>query len=107
MQGDNLVTENVLTRSKGLGDGDGPGVAIGDQVVRGPVLGGGVVQALLVDLEEREVAGGGLGAVVTVAPRHVVEDGTVVRLGPGVPLELNLATSSDLSSLGAGLAALL
>lgn len=106
MEGDDLVAEDVLTRGERLGDSDGPGVAVGDQLVGGPVVGGGVVETLLVDLEERQVARGDGGAVIASALRHVVEDGTVVGLGPGVPLELDLATSGDLGGDSTGLTVL-
>lgn len=106
MESDNLVTEDVLAGSDVLGNSDGPGVAVGDQIVGGPVLGSGIVQALLVDLEEREVASGDGSAVVAGALGEVVQDGTVVRLGPGVPLELDLTTSSDGGDLGTRLTAL-
>ena len=106
MEGDDLVAEDVLAGSDVLGDSDGPGVAVGDQVIGGPAVGSSVVEALLIDLEEGEVTGGGGGAVVAGALGEVVEDGAVVRLGPGVPLELDLATSSDLGDLGTGLTAL-
>jgi len=100
------VTENVLAGSDVLGDSDGPGEVVLDEVVRGPVLRSGIVQSLLVDLEEREVTSIDGGAVVTGTLRQVVHDGTVVRLGPGVPLELDLTTSGDSGELRARLAGL-
>ena len=106
MESNNLVTENVLAGSDVLGDSDGPGVAVLDQVVGCPAVGGGVVESLLVDLEEGKVTGGDGSAVVTGALGQVVKDGTVVRLGPGVPLELDGATSGDSGDLGTGLAVL-
>lgn len=106
MKCDDLVTENVLAGSDVLGDGDGPGEVVGDEVVRGPALRSGIVQSLLVNLEEGKVTSFNGSAVVTGAPRQVVQNGTVVRLGPGVPLELDLTTSGDSGELGARLAGL-
>jgi len=102
VKGDDLVTKDVLAGGDVLGNSDGPGEVVGDEVVRGPVLGRGVVQASLVNLEEREVTSRDAGAVVTSAPGQVVQNGTVVRLGPGVPLELDGTTSSDSGNSGAG-----
>jgi hypothetical protein len=106
VKGDDLVTENVLAGSDVLGDGDGPGEVVLDEIIGSPVLGSGIVQSLLVDLEEGKVTSRSRGAVVTGALRQVVQNGTVVRLGPGVPLELDLATSGDRGDLGARLAGL-
>ena len=100
------MTEDVLAGSDVLGNSDGPGVAVGDQVVGGPAVGGGIVESLLVDLEEGKVTGGDGSAVVTGALGQVVHDGTVVRLGPGVPLELDGTTSGDSGDLSTGLAVL-
>ena len=96
---DDLVTKDVLAGSDVLGDSNGPGEVVGDEVVRGPVLGSAVVQARLVDLEEREVARCDRRAVVAGTLGQVVQNRTVVRLGPGVPLQLNGTTSGDSSDL--------
>ena len=106
MKSDDLVTKDVLAGGDVLGNSDSPGVAVGNQVVGSPVLGSGIVETLLVDLEEGKVAGRGGSAVIASALGEVVDDRTVVRLGPGVPLELDLATSGDSGKLGARLAGL-
>ena len=106
MKSDDLVTKDVLAGSDILGNSDGPGVAVGDQVVGSPVLGGGVVEALGINLEEREVTSRDGSAVIASALGQVVQNGTVVRLGPGVPLELDGTTSSDSGDLGTRLTAL-
>lgn len=100
------MTEDVLAGSNVLGNSDSPGVAVGDQVVGGPALRRGIVEALLVDLEEGKVAGRGGSAVIASALCEVVDNGTVVRLRPGVPLELDGATSSNGGDLSTGLTAL-
>jgi hypothetical protein len=108
VESDDLVTENVLARSERLGDGDRP-LAIGSNELVGSPLarsGAAIDQASLVNLEELEGLLVDGGAVITSALGEVVDDGTVVRLGPGVPLELDLATSGDRGELGARLAGL-
>ena len=107
VKGNDLVTENVLAWSERFRDRHLPCITCGDQVVGGPVLGSTVVKTGLVDLEEGKVTGGDGGAVITSALGEVVDDGTVVRLGPGVPLELDLATSGDGGDLATGSTALL
>jgi hypothetical protein len=106
VKGDDLVAENVLAGSDVFGDSDGPSEVVLDEVVGGPVLRSGIVQSLLVDLEEGQVTSLDGSAVVTSALRQVVQNGTVVRLGPGVPLKLDLTTSGDSGDLGARLAGL-
>ena len=106
MESDDLVAEDVLAGSDVLGNSDGPGVTIRDQVVGSPVLGSTIVESLGVNLEEGKVTSGGGSAVVAGALGQVVDDGTVVRLGPGVPLELDGATSLDRGDLGTRLAVL-
>lgn len=100
VKADDLVAEDVVAGSEAGGDLDGPGVAVGNEVVRGPVTGVGArVEASLVELDELErglvdrgeVAGDG---------GDVVGDGAVVGLGPGVPLEGDGTTSGDLGGAG-------
>lgn len=54
VQGDDLVAENVLAWGNGLGDLDGPGEVVGDELLGGPLA---AVEAGLVDLEEAQVRG--------------------------------------------------
>lgn len=100
------MTENILAGSDVIGDSDSPSEVVLDEIVGSPVLGSGIVQSLLVNLEEGEVTSFNLSAVVTGALRQVVQNGTVVRLGPGVPLELDLATGGDRGESGTSLAGL-
>jgi hypothetical protein len=106
VESDDLVAEDVLAGSDVFGNSDSPGIAVGNQVVGSPVLGSGIIDALLVDLEEGKVTSRGGSAVVAGALGQVVEDRTVVRLRPGVPLKLDGATGSDRSDLGTRLTAL-
>jgi len=112
VEGDDLVTEDVLAGSERLRNGDRPLAVSSDELVGSPLArsGAAIDQASLVNLEElkRLLVNG--GAVVTSALGEVVDDGTVVRLGPGVsaPLDLNLAAGGDrggdLASLGLAVA---
>ena len=94
VQGDDLVAQDVVARGERLGDVDGPLVAVGDELVRGPLVGGGVDDADLGQLEEAQALLVGVGAVAG-ALGQVVDDRAVVGLGPGVPLEGHGAASSD------------
>lgn len=88
MEGNDLVTENIVAGSQAGGDGDGLGQVVGDELVRGPGTTGGRArdETALGNLEEFK---GGLvdGAAVTVAVGKVVDDGAVVGIRPGVPLQ--------------------
>ena len=66
-----------------------------DKLVRGPLVGGSVKDTSTVELEELEALLLSLGAVA-LALGKVVQDGAVVRLGPGVPGEGEVAASVDL-----------
>ena len=94
VQGNDFVAQDVVARGERLGDVDGPLVAVGDQLVRGPGVGGGVDDTGGGELEEGEglLVGGG---AVAVALSQVVDDGAVVGLGPGVPLESHGAAGGD------------
>lgn len=98
MQGDDLVAEDVVASGDAAGDGHGPAVVVGDQVVGGPGTGGtaAIDETALADLEPLE---GGLvdGRAVAVAAGEVVDDGAVVALGPLSPLQLNLSSGLDRS----------
>ena len=76
-----------------------------DKLVRGPLVGGGVEDTSAIELEELEALLLS-SAAVAIALGQVVQNGAVVRLGPGVPLELDGATSGDSGDLGTGLAVL-
>lgn len=91
----NRLAYCILSRSLSL-------TYVGNEVVRGPVTGVAAgVQASLGDLGPLE---GGLvdGSEVARDSSDVVNDGAVVRLGPGVPLESDRATSSNAGSVGGG-----
>lgn len=93
VKGNDLMSENIVARSDTGRDGDGPGVAVGNEVVAGPVTRvGATVETALCDLSEGE-AGLVDRAAVSVARGEVVNDGAVVRLRPGVPLKSHGATS--------------
>lgn len=97
VEGDDLVSENVEAGLDVLGDLDHPAVAVGDELVGGVLAGGGgaVDQTLLADLEELEgLLVDGLAAA-GAAGGEVVEDGALVGLGPGVPLEEDAVTGGD------------
>jgi hypothetical protein len=86
VEADDLVAEHVVTRGQARGDIDLPGVAVGDQVVRGPAAGVGAgLEASLGNLDplERRLVD---GAEVARDRGDVVNDGAVVAFGPGVPL---------------------
>lgn len=97
VEGDDLVAQDVEAGSNVGRDLDEPAVAVLDELVGAPLAGGGgaVDEADLVDLEELEsglvdgLAAGG------AAVGEVVDHGTVVGLGPGVPLDGDLVTSRD------------
>lgn len=97
MECDDLVAEDVEAGGDVLGNLDEPAVAVLNELVGTPLAGGGgtVDKADLVDLEELE---GGLVnglAAGGAAVGEVVDHRTVVRLGPGVPLDGNLVTGLD------------
>jgi hypothetical protein len=94
VESDDLVTENVLARGDALGDRHGPGVVVGDELVRSPLA---VLEASSVNLEELKVARLGSGGIVNLG--KVVDDGTDVGLGPGGPRDVELATSGNSSNL--------
>jgi hypothetical protein len=82
-----LVAEKVVTGLEVLGDGELPGEAITDEVVGGPVTGVAArLEALLSDLGPLEAALVDAGKVAADGG-EVLSDGTVVGLGPGVPLQ--------------------
>jgi hypothetical protein len=104
VESNDLVTEDVRTGLEAGRDGDLPGVASGNEVVGGELATGG--HTSLGDLEELEVGLVDLGAATGTASSEVVDDGTLVRLGPGVPLDGDLLTGLDLGGLDGVLGAL-
>jgi hypothetical protein len=102
VEGEDLVAENVVAGGEAGGDLDGPGVAVGDELVGGPGarVGAGHEAGLgnLGELERGLVDGG----KVTRDGGNVVNDGALVALRPGVPLESDGATSGNNSSVGSG-----
>jgi hypothetical protein len=97
VESDDLVTEDVVTGLDGGRDGNLPGVASGNEVVGGEVATGG--HTGLSNLEELEALLVNLGAALSTASSEVVNDGTLVGLGPGVPLDGDLLTGLDLGGL--------
>lgn len=97
VQGDDLMTEDVVSCGDGGGDCDGPAIVVGDELVARPLTRrrGIVDETTLVDLEELQ------GCLVNrlalaIAVGKVVEHGTVVGRRPGAPLEGDLVTGRDL-----------
>ncbi|KAL5896110.1 hypothetical protein ACKVWC_011545 [Pyricularia oryzae] len=84
VQGDDLVAEHVVAGSQVAGDGDGGLVAVLDELVGSPDA---VLQTGLADLEEVERRGVDLVAAGGAAVGEVVDDGALVAVGPGVPLD--------------------
>lgn len=101
VHGDDLVAEDVVAGGKGLGDGGGPGVVVGNEVGGSPRLGADVVAGLvdLDPLEGRLVGGRALAGALG----HVGEDGAEVGFGPGGPQEVDLAAGGDGGGDGSGL----
>ena len=99
MESDNLVAEDVLASGKRLRDGDGPSVVLADHLHGSPLA---ISVTISLDLGPLE---GGLvnSGDITGVGSNVGDDGAHVGLGPGVPVELNCATGSDLGHGVAGL----
>jgi hypothetical protein len=76
VKSDDLVAENVVTRSDGAGDSDGPGQVVLDELGGSPLA---ILVTSGVDLEELQVSSLSRGGVVDLG--HVVDDRTDVRLG--------------------------
>jgi hypothetical protein len=103
VEGDDLVTEDVVTGLDGGRDGNLPGVASSDEIVGGKVATRG--HTSLSNLEELEAGLVNLGTAIGTARSEVVDDGTLVRLGPGVPLDGDLLAGLDLGGLDSVLGA--
>ena len=65
-----------------------------DELVRGPLVGAGIKDTVGSDLGEAQALLVSLAAVAR-ALGEVVDHGTVVRLGPGVPLKDHIAACGD------------
>lgn len=65
-----------------------------DELVRGPLVGGSIEDTSAIELEELEALLLS-SAAVAIALGQVVQDRAVVRLGPGVPAEGDVAASLD------------
>lgn len=104
VESNDLVTEDVVTGLERGGDGDLPAVTSGNEVVGGELATGG--HTSLGDLEELEALLVDLGAAISTASSEVVDDGTLVRLGPGVPLDGDLLTGLNLGGLDSVLSTL-
>lgn len=95
MKTDDLVSENVVTSLEVLGDGKLPGETVSDELVGSPLA--SVVtrdETLLGNLGPSEAPLVDAGEV-SADGSEVLGDGTVVRLGPCVPLQGDNITSSD------------
>ena len=97
VEGNDLMTEDVLSGRDGARYSDGPGVVVADQLSSSPLA---VLVASSIDLEELQIRSLGRGWVVDL--RHVVDDGTDVGIGPGGPLDIDGSSSSDLGDLSTG-----
>lgn len=87
VHGDDLVAEDVRAGGQAVGDGDGPGVVVGDQVRGSPRL-GVQVDTSLVNLDPLEggLVDGGAGIVGGATVGNVGQDGSDVGLGPSCPV---------------------
>lgn len=107
VESDELVTEDVVAGGDGGRDLDHPAVVVVDQLVSTPGAGdlGVADETDTVDLEELQI---GLvdGLAAAVAARQVVQDGTVVGVGPGGPLDVDLLTGTD-DNVGLGVCGVL
>lgn len=94
VEGDDLMSKDILSRGNALGNGNAPGEVVSDELRRSPLS---ILVASLIDFEEVQTRS--LGGSCIINLRKVVEDWTNVRLGPGVPLDIDSATSLDSSDL--------
>lgn len=96
VKSNDFVTKDVTTSGNVAGDGHGPAVVVGNQVVGSPCTRDAALvdDTLLGNLEELKL---GLvnGGTVAVAAGEVVDHGTVVALGPLSPLQLNITTGGN------------
>jgi hypothetical protein len=103
VEGEDLVADDVVARGDVLRDLEDPGEVVVHEDVGAPVAAEGALvdQAALADAHPLE---GGLvdGLAVARTPGDVVDDGALVRLWPGVPLEEQLGAGLDLCVDGGG-----
>lgn len=92
------MTQNIVSRCNGLGDGNSPAVVVGNQLVRCPCAWFSSVadQSTFIDLDEFQISFGDVRAVA-VAIGKVGDNGAVMAVGPCSPLELDGATSGNWS----------
>lgn len=97
VESDDLMTEDVATRSKSLRDSGSPGVVVLDQIGSSP----GSIQTSSIDLDPLESSRVS-GSALSSALGNVGQNRTDVRLGPVRPLELNGTTGLDGERAGTG-----
>ena len=95
VQGNDFVANDIVASLQILGDSSSRGEVGLDKVVGGPCSSAAWSdQTSLRDLAPAKSAGSEGGAV-TVARSDVVDDGALVAVGPGVPVEGQLGASCD------------
>jgi hypothetical protein len=97
VKSDDLVTEDVATSSKCLGDSGSPGVVVLDKIGSSP----STIKASSIDLDPLESSRVS-GSALSSALGNVGQNRTNVRLGPGRPLELDGTTGLDGQRAGTG-----
>jgi hypothetical protein len=78
VESNDLVTKDVLAGSNVLGNSDSPGVAVRNQVVGSPALSSGIIESLLVNLEEGKVASRGRSGIIDAG--EVIQYRTFVQV---------------------------
>jgi hypothetical protein len=102
VKADDLVSENVVAGLEVSGNSELPGEAVTDEVVGSPVTGVAAgLETLLSDLGPSEGSLVDAGEV-TADRSEVLSDGTVVRHGPGVPLQSDNIACSNRDRVGDG-----
>jgi len=106
VEGEDLVAQDVVAGRDRGGDGDGPGAPRRAQLVGSPDARGTVARAVgdlaqLRDLEPLELLLVRRGAFA-VAGGQVGEDGPVVGVRPGRPVQADVAASGDRGSVNLG-----
>ncbi|KAL5445450.1 hypothetical protein PMIN05_002837 [Paraphaeosphaeria minitans] len=97
MRSDRFVTQNVLAICNFRGYRDSPGLAVRDKFVSSSLI--AFITGFVI-LEELKVGGLGGGYIVDLG--EVIKDGTLVRVWPGSPLDVDPATYLDEGNLCAG-----
>lgn len=106
VKSDDLVSENVVAGLEVSGHGELPGETVADELVGCPVAGVATRDvALLGDLGPSKASLVDAGEV-SADGSEVLSDGTVVRLGPGVPLQGDNIAGSNSDSVADRLGAL-